>query len=57
MALFLVRVFGDDAAAVVAERSENSEQKADWRRVGGEVEKLLSDEVVRMDPQPLRLIG
>jgi hypothetical protein len=55
MALFLVRVFGDEAAEVVAERSEKSEQRQDWQRVGGEVEKLLDEPGSRTDPRPLRL--
>jgi len=57
MALFLVRLFGDEASSVVAERSEKSEQKADWRRVGGEVEKLLVDDEARLDQRLLRLFG
>jgi hypothetical protein len=57
MALFLVRIFGNDAAAVAAERSAKSDQKADWQRVGEEIEKLLLDEAARADQRPLRLFG
>ena len=57
MALFLVRVFGDEASSVVAERTEKSPQKVDWERVGGEVQKLLLDEEARTDRRPLRLFG
>jgi hypothetical protein len=55
MAMFLVRIFGEEASDVVAERSQKSEQKEDWQRVGGEVEKLLDDDQLRDDPRPLRL--
>ena len=55
MALFLVRIFGDEAAEVAAERSEKSEQKDDWKRVGDQVEKLLVDDSAKSDPRPLRL--
>jgi hypothetical protein len=57
MALFLVRVFGDEASSVVAERTERSTQKVDWERVGGEIEKLLLDDEARADRRPLRLFG
>jgi hypothetical protein len=57
MALFLVRIFGDDASTVAAERAAKSDQRADWQRVGGEVEKLLLDAVTRADDRPLRLFG
>jgi hypothetical protein len=57
MALFLVRIFGDDAGTVAAERAAKSEQKADWRRVRKEVEKLLLDEAAASDEKPLRLFG
>ena len=57
MALFLVRIFGDEAADVAAERSAKSDQKQEWARVGSEVEKLLQDEVARGDGRPLRLFG
>lgn len=55
MALFLVRVFGDEASAVVAERAAKSPQKLDWQRVGSEVEKLLRDAEARADRRTLRL--
>jgi hypothetical protein len=57
MALFLVRVFGEEASSVVAERSVKSEQKADWQRVGAEVEKLLAGDSGSGDQRRLRLFG
>lgn len=44
MALFLVRIFGDEAAEVAADRAINSEQAADWRRVGHAVDDLLGEQ-------------
>ena len=55
MALFLVRIFGDQAGEVAAERAGKSEQQADWARVGTEVERLLADEAAAADDRPLRL--
>jgi hypothetical protein len=55
LALFLVRIFGDQAGNVAAERAGKSEQKDDWARVGTEVERLLADEEAAADDRPLRL--
>ena len=55
MALFLVRIFGDQAGDVATERAGKSEQQADWARVGVEVERLLADEAAAADDRPLRL--
>jgi hypothetical protein len=55
MALFLVRIFGDEAASVAAERATKSTQRMDWQRVGRAIDKLLCDERTRADRSPLRL--
>ncbi len=55
MALFLVRIFGDEAAEVAAERAGKSDQKGDWARVGVEIEQLLADDEAAADNRPLRL--
>ena len=55
LALFLVRIFGDQAGDVAAERAGKSEQKNDWARVGAEVERLLADDEAAADDRPLRL--
>ena len=57
LALFLVRIFGDQAGEVAAERAGKSEQKDDWARVGVEVERLLGDEAAAADDRPLRLFS
>jgi hypothetical protein len=57
MALFLVRVFGEEASEVAAERAIDSEQKQDWKRVAGEVEKLLDDSDALIEPDRLRRLG
>jgi hypothetical protein len=40
-ALFLVRIFGEEARDIAAHRAEASEQGGDWRRVGAKVDELL----------------
>jgi hypothetical protein len=40
-ALFLVRIFGEEAREIAASRAELSDQSQEWRRVGKEVNDLL----------------
>jgi hypothetical protein len=40
-ATFLVRIFGEEAREIAALRSEVSDQKGDWRRVGRAVDDML----------------
>jgi hypothetical protein len=55
MALFLVRVFGEEAPDVAAERAGKSDQAEEWRRVGVEIERLLSAAPIdELDRRPLR---
>src|SRR5438105_2737539 len=55
MARFLVRIFGDEAASVAAERAVKSDQAADWERVGLAIAKLLAAEELSDEGGPLRL--
>jgi hypothetical protein len=55
MALFMVRIFGEEAAHVAAERAVKSEQGADWERVGIEIAKLLAADDFPDEGRPLRL--
>ena len=41
-ALFLVRIFGEEAREIAASRAELSDQAKEWRRVGKEVDDLLA---------------
>jgi hypothetical protein len=41
-ALFLVRIFGEEAREIAASRAELSDQGQEWRRVGQEVDDLLA---------------
>lgn len=43
IALFLVRIFGEEARDIVRDRACKSEQPAEWGRVMAEVDRLLSD--------------
>ena len=54
MALFLMRVFGDEAAAVAADRAVKSDQAADWERVGVEIAKLMAADDLPDDGPVLR---
>ena len=54
MALFLMRVFGEEAAAVAADRAVKSDQAADWERVGLEIAKLMAADDLPDDDAPIR---
>jgi hypothetical protein len=54
IALFLVRIFGAEAAEVAAHRAEHSEQKGDWKRVGQSIETLLERAPARRRPRRAR---
>jgi hypothetical protein len=40
-AQFLIRIFGEEAREIAATRAELSDQAAEWRRVGKEIDALL----------------
>lgn len=43
MALFLIRIFGEEAAEVATERAAKSDQAEEWRRVGLAIDRRLAD--------------
>jgi hypothetical protein len=51
IALFLVRIFGDDAREVAAHRAEHSDQAEDWKQVGQSIEALLEGAPARRRPR------
>lgn len=43
IALFLVRIFGEEARDIARERAQESDQPGEWGRVMAEIDRLLSD--------------
>jgi hypothetical protein len=58
MALFMVRVFDEEASEVAAQRARKSDQADDWRRVGAEIDRLIAEAPLdELAPHPLPLFA